>query len=80
MLDLENRIVATQATTRADLAAKRRFIQKTGFITDPYKRCETGCLYGLVDMILELDAERVAAGKASRKNSADVVEAAAIVG
>ncbi len=63
-MDLENRIVATRATTRAELAAKRRFIKRTEFIgSDHIKGCATGCLYGLVDMILELDAERVGAAR-----------------
>jgi hypothetical protein len=64
LADLEPRIVATQATTRAELAAKRRFIQKTRFVT-PDSHGQAGDLDELVEMILELDAARVGVGKAS---------------
>ncbi|SRR5258705_10218844 len=49
---LENRIVATCPTTRAELAAKRRFIRKIKFITDD-GRFDTGDLGELVNTILE---------------------------
>ena len=52
MTDLENRIVATCPTTRAELAAKRRFIRKIKFITDD-GRFDTGDLGELVNTILE---------------------------
>jgi hypothetical protein len=61
MTELENRIVATPATTRRDLQAKQRFIRRWKFVTDD--GCETGDLGELVEIILEMDIERVAAGK-----------------
>jgi hypothetical protein len=58
--ELENRIVATPATSREELAAKQRFIRKTKFVTQ--EDCgETGDIGELVSMILRLDAERIAA-------------------
>jgi hypothetical protein len=64
LADLEPRIVATQATTRAELAAKCRFIKKTHFVT-PGHHGQAGDLDELVEMILAIDAARVGVGKAS---------------
>jgi hypothetical protein len=61
-MDLENRIVATQPTTRAEVAAKLRFIKKIKFVT-PYGSLQTGDLGALVQMILRMDEERIGAGK-----------------
>jgi hypothetical protein len=41
LTDLENRIVATRATTPGELAAKRRFIRKSKFVTED-RHAETG--------------------------------------
>ena len=57
--DLENRIVATRAKSRADITAKQRFIRDTAFISGD--GCDTGDLHTLVEMILQLDAEAVSA-------------------
>ena len=61
-MDLENRIVATRATAPADVRAKWSFMRETHFITDRKTGRETGCLYALVEMILQMDVEATGEG------------------
>lgn len=60
--ELEPIIVAMPAVTKAGLAAKRRMIAKVGYAAVNGRReLATGDVGALVDAILTLDAERVAA-------------------
>ena len=63
-------IIVTQAHTARGLAGKRGVIRLQGFEDNHW----------FFDWVLARDAERVAAGKPSRKNRAAVTEAAAIAG
>jgi hypothetical protein len=60
-IDLEHRIVATRATGVADLLAKREFIAATEFINEGTPGLSTGDLARLVEAILQLDADGIAA-------------------
>jgi hypothetical protein len=59
-IELEHRIVAARATSRADIAAKWAFIKRTDFVSGT-PGLDTGDLHRLVAMILRLDVETVGA-------------------
>jgi hypothetical protein len=60
--ELEPIIVATPVRTKAGLAAKRRMIAKVGYVSvNGNPDLATGNVAELVEVILTLDAERVAA-------------------
>ncbi len=59
-IELEHKIVATPATSRADIAAKWAFIKRTDFVSGT-PGGDTGNLHRLVAMILQLDVETVGA-------------------
>jgi hypothetical protein len=63
MTSLEDRIVATPAHTQAGLDAKREFMRHTGYFREDDPGLDTGEFHNLVDAILQLDAERIAAGE-----------------
>jgi hypothetical protein len=69
-IELAFEITVTQAHTARGRAGKRRVMRLQ----------ELEDNHGFFDWVLARDAERVAAGKPSRKNGADVTEAAAIAG
>lgn len=58
---LQDRIVATPATTSAALQAKLEFIRNTGYVADQHGGGDASDLQSLVEMILEMDATRIAA-------------------
>ena len=59
-IDLEHKIVATRAHSRADIAAKWKFICDSNFVGEAPSD-DTGDLRKLVTMILRLDVETVGA-------------------